>query len=191
MRISKQKRETKETKIELELNIDGKGKYEISTGVKFFDHMLEQLAQHSGFDLKIKATSLDSDPHHCIEDVAITLGTALKEAMGDKKGIVRYQCVILPMDEALILCSLDISGRAFCKVDVDVKDNKTSDFETILLPHFFNSLAQNAGLTLHIRKLDGTDTHHIIEATFKAAARVLKAALEIKGDEVPSTKGIL
>lgn len=191
MRISKKTRETKETKIELELNLDGSGKYEISTGIKFFDHMLEQLAHHGGFDLKIKAKSHDSDPHHCVEDIALTLGLALKEALGDKCGIVRYNSTILPMDEALILAALDISGRAFCKVDIDLKDSKTSDFETVLLPHFFSSLAQNAGLTLHIKKLDGTDTHHIIEAAFKATARALKAAVTICGNEIPSTKGVL
>lgn len=194
MRISKQTRETKETKIELELNIDGNSKYEISTGIKFFDHMLEQFAHHGGFDLKIKANSLDSDPHHCVEDVGLTLGQAFKEALGDKRGIIRYSSMILPMDEALVLSAIDISGRPFCSVKMDLKDEKTSDFETVLLPHFFNSFAQNAGITLHIKKFDGTDTHHIIEASFKSTARALKKACFIdknKINEIPSTKGIL
>ena len=196
MRISKQLRETKETRVELELNLDGGGvpKYEISTGIKFFDHMLEQFAHHGCFDLKIKVTSHDLDSHHCVEDVALTLGTALKEALGEKRGIVRYSSIILPMDEALVLSAIDISGRAFSSVAVDLKDRKTSDFETVLLAHFFNSFAQNAGLTLHIKKLDGTDTHHIIEAAFKATARALKQAVSINTEsknEIPSTKGIL
>ena len=194
MRTSKQLRETKETKVELELNIDGAQKYEISTGIKFFDHMLEQFAHHSGFDLKIKVTSHDLDPHHCVEDVALTLGNALKEALGDKRGITRYSSVILPMDEALVLSAIDISGRAFCSTQVDLKDRKTSDFETVLLAHFFNSFAQNAGLTLHVKKLDGSDTHHIIEAAFKATARALKQAVAIDAankNEIPSTKGVL
>ncbi len=194
MRISKQLRETNETRVELELNLDGSGKYEISTGLKFFDHMLEQFAHHSGFDLKIKVASHDLDSHHNVEDVALTLGTALKEALGDKRGITRYASIILPMDEALVMSVIDISGRAFCSVQVDLKDRKTSDFETVLLAHFFNSFAQNSGLTLHIKKLDGTDVHHIIEATFKATAKALRQAVSIDANsknEIPSTKGVL
>lgn len=191
MRISKQLRETKETKIELELNLDGTGIYEISTGINFFNHMLEQFAHHGKFNLNINATSFDNDPHHCVEDVALALGLAFKEALKDKCGIVRYSSVILPMDETLMLVALDVSGRAFCRVDMELKEEKTSDFDTVLLPHFFNSFAQNAGITLHIKKLDGTDPHHLIEATFKATARALKEAISICGNEIPSTKGIL
>jgi len=194
MRIIEKTRETKETKIELTLNLDGSGKYNIITGIKFFDHMLEQLACHSGFDLDIKAASLDTDSHHLVEDVALTLGDAIRSALGDKKGINRYATVILPMDEALCLAAIDLSGRAFCKTDVDLKDERTSDFETVLLAHFFGSIAQSSLMTLHLKKLEGTDTHHIIEAAFKAFARALGQACSVnkdKANEIPSTKGLL
>ena len=184
-------RETKETKIKMELNLRGQGNYEIETPFKFFNHMLEQLAYHAKFDLKINATSLDGDSHHLIEDCAITLGGLIKESLGDKKGIKRYSSVILPMDEALVLVALDISNRPYCKVDVDLKDEMTGDFETVLLAHFFNSLSQNAGFTLHIKMLDGYDTHHIIEAAFKGVGRAIKDAIQVIDDEIPSTKGIL
>ena len=194
MRVNKKERKTKETEITLNLNLDGKGTYKISTGLNFLNHMLEQFAYHSGFDVELSAKSLDSDSHHITEDIAITLGLGIKEALGDKKGIKRYSSIILPMDEALILSSIDISGRPYCKVDVDLADEKVSDFETVLLAHFFNSLAQNIGMSLHIKKLDGSDTHHIIEAAFKATARAIKNAVQIdssKKDEIPSTKGLL
>ena len=194
MRKCTKTRETSETKIQVELNIDGSGKYQINTGIKFFDHMLEQFAMHSSFDLTINVTSHDKDNHHVVEDVAITLGQALLEALGDKKGITRYGEKIIPMDEALILSVVDISGRVFSKVDVTVKDEKTSDFETVILPHFFSSFAQSALMTIHIKMLDGFDTHHIIEAVFKSFARALKIAVSIdekNANKVPSTKGIL
>ncbi|MBQ3641457.1 imidazoleglycerol-phosphate dehydratase HisB [bacterium] len=194
MRQSVKSRETAETKIKVELNLDGEGKYEINTGIKFFDHMLEQFALHSGFDVKIDVTSVDKDNHHVVEDVAITLGQAFLEALGDKKGITRYGEKILPMDEALVLSVVDISGRVFSKVDVTVRDEKTSDFETVILPHFFSSFAQAALMTIHIKLLDGFDTHHIIEAVFKAFARALKTAVSVDEkslNKVPSTKGIL
>lgn len=194
MRQSSKLRETAETKITVNLNIDGNGERKINTGIKFFDHMLEQLAHHAGFDLDIDVISHDKDNHHVVEDVAITLGGALKEALGDKKGITRYGEKILPMDEALVLSVVDISGRVFSKVDVTVKDEKTSDFETVLLPHFFSSFAQAALMTIHIKMLDGYDTHHIIEAVFKSFARALKTAVsydEKNINKIPSTKGIL
>lgn len=194
MRICNKTRKTKETDINLNINIDGKGNYSISTGYNFLNHMLEQFSYHSGIDIDLSAKSLDCDSHHVVEDIAITLGSAIKEAIGDKKGIKRYAHIILPMDEALILSAIDISGRPFCRVNVDIEDEKVSDFETVLLAHFFNSLSQNIGMSLHIRKLDGFDTHHIIEASFKATARALKEALRIdplKKDEIPSTKGLL
>lgn len=156
--------------------------------------MLEQFTYHGNFDLELNAKSLDGDSHHIIEDIAITLGKAFIESLEDKKGIKRYSNIILPMDEALILCAIDISGRPYSKVDINLEDEKTSDFETVLLPHFYNSFAQNALITLHIKKLDGFDTHHIIECSFKAFARALKAAIEIdpdKENDVPSTKGVL
>ena len=194
MRQCTKERKTLETDIKINLNIDGNGNYKINTGIKFFDHMLEQLARHSGFDIEIEVNSHDKDNHHIVEDVAITLGSAIKEALGDKRGIKRYAHTILPMDEALVLCAIDISGRVFSKVDVTVKDEKTSDFETVILPHFFSSLAQNALMTIHIKMLDGYDTHHIIEAVFKSFAKALKTAVETdeaNRNKIPSTKGIL
>ena len=194
MRSSKKVRKTLETEVTVELNLDGTGKREISTPIKFFTHMLEQFAAHSGFDIKIDVKSHDKDNHHIVEDVALTLGEALKEALGDKKGINRYGSFTLPMDEALSLAVVDLSGRAFSKIDVDIKDEKTSDFETVILPHFFSSFAQSSLSTIHIKMLDGTDTHHIIEAIFKSFARALGVACAIdesKKDIIPSTKGLL
>ena len=194
MRKSEKIRKTLETEVKIELNLDGVGKREINTPIKFFTHMLEQFAAHGGFDLKIDVESHDKDNHHVIEDVALTLGEAFKEALGDKKGIIRYGSFILPMDEALCLAVVDLSGRAFSKTDVEIKDEKTSDFETVLLAHFFNSFAQNSLSTVHIKMLDGTDTHHIIESVFKSFARALRAACSIDESNknvIPSTKGIL
>lgn len=194
MRISEKNRKTLETEVKIELNIDGTGKREVNTPIKFFTHMLEQFAAHGGFDLKIDVQSHDKDNHHVVEDVALTLGEAFKEALGDKKGITRYGSFILPMDEALSLAVIDLSGRAFSKTDVSIKDEKTSDFETVLLPHFFNSFAQASLSTIHIKQLDGADTHHIIEAVFKSFARALSEACSIdenKKDIIPSTKGLL
>lgn len=194
MRKSEKLRKTLETEVKIELNIDGTGKHEISTPIKFFTHMLEQFAAHGSFDLKIDVQSHDKDNHHVIEDVALTLGEAFKETLADKKGITRYGSFTLPMDEALSLAVVDLSGRAFSKVDIEIKDEKTSDFETVLLPHFFNSFAQASLSTIHIKMLDGTDTHHIIEAVFKSFARALRIACSIdetKKDIIPSTKGLL
>lgn len=194
MRTSQKNRKTLETEVKIELNIDGNGKREINTPIKFFTHMLEQFAAHGGFDLKIDVQSHDKDNHHVVEDVALTLGEAFKEALGDKMGVTRYGSFILPMDEALSLAVVDLSGRAFSKTDVAIKDEKTSDFETVLLPHFFNSFAQASLSTIHIKLLDGSDTHHIIEAVFKSFARALSQACSIdekKKDIIPSTKGLL
>lgn len=194
MRQSSKVRKTAETEITVNLNIDGDGKYKINTGINFFNHMLEQFACHSNFDLEIDVNSLDKDFHHIVEDVAITLGSALKEALGDKKGINRYGEKILPMDDALILSAVDVSGRIYSKTDIEVKDERTSDFETVLLPHFFMSFAQSAQMTIHIKKLEGYDTHHIIECTFKSFARALRQAVGIDEkmkNKIPSTKGIL
>lgn len=194
MRSCYKERKTLETEVKIELNIDGKGERNINTPIKFFTHMLEQFAAHGGFDLKIDVQSHDKDNHHVIEDVALTLGEAFKEALADKKGVVRYGSFILPMDEALSLAVIDLSGRAFSRIDVNIKDEKTSDFETVLLPHFFNSFAQASLSTVHIKMLDGSDTHHIIEAVFKSFARALSIACAIdenKKDIIPSTKGLL
>ena len=194
MQIVEKQRNTKETQISLKFNPKGSGKYNISTGIKFFDHMLEQFTYHGSFDLDLSVNSIDKDNHHVIEDVGIALGQAFLESLEDKKGIKRYASCILPMDEALVLCAVDVSGRAFSNTVFDIKDEKTSDFETVLLPHFYHSFAQNAVITLHIKQFDGFDTHHIIECSFKAFARALRSAIEIdadKKDEIPSTKGIL
>ena len=194
MRKSNQIRKTNETEVTVEINLDGKGVYKINTGIKFFDHMLEQFSYHAGFDLSIDVVSHDNDKHHIVEDVAITLGNALKEALGDKKGITRYGEKILSMDEALVLSVVDISGRIYSKIDVRVKDEMTSDFETVILPHFFSSFAQASLMTIHIKMIDGYDTHHIIEAVFKSFARALRTAVSIDvnhDDIIPSTKGLL
>lgn len=194
MRKANKERKTLETEVKIELNLDGSGKREITTPIKFFTHMLEQFAAHGGFDLKIDVQSHDKDNHHVVEDVALTLGEAFKEALADKKGVNRYGSFILPMDEALSLAVVDLSGRAFSRTDVQLKDERTSDFETVLLPHFFNSFAQASLSTVHIKMLDGSDTHHIIEAVFKSFARALKIACSIdekNKDVIPSTKGIL
>jgi len=194
MRVAKEIRNTKETEVTVEINLDATGVYKIDTGIKFFDHMLEQLACHSGFNLEITAKSLDGNAHHCVEDVGITLGKCFLKALGDKKGIQRYGEMTLPLDEALVMSVVDISGRAFSKISLELKDERTADFETVLVPHFFNSFAQNANIALHIRMLDGFDTHHIIEACFKSFARALRAAVNISDKDsgcIPSTKGML
>ena len=194
MRYSKKIRETFETKILVEINLDGNGKHSISTGIKFFDHMLEQVAVHSSMDLNIEVVSHDKDNHHVVEDVALTFGAALSEALGDKKGINRYGEKFIPMDEALAHTVIDLSGRVFSKITAEIKDEKTSDFETVMLPHFFQSFAQASLSTIHIRLIDGYDTHHIIEAIFKSFARALKFAValdEKNSGVVPSSKGIL
>lgn len=194
MRKSEKIRKTLETEVKIELNLDGEGKRNINTPIKFFTHMLEQFAAHGSFDINIDVQSHDKDNHHVIEDVALALGEAFKEALGDKKGIIRYGSFILPMDEALCMSVIDLSGRAFSKLDVEIKDEKTSDFETVLLAHFFSSFAQASLSTVHIKLLDGADTHHIIEAVFKSFARALKTACSIdetKKDIIPSTKGLL
>lgn len=194
MRQCYKTRVTSETEVKVNLTIEGSGQYNINTGIKFFDHMLEQFAHHANFDLDIDVISKDNDNHHIVEDVAITLGSTLNQALGDKKGIVRYGEKILPMDDALVLCAIDFSGRVFSKVDAILKDERTSDFETVLLPHFFSSFAQSALMTIHIKMLDGKDTHHIIEAIFKAFARAVKTAVTVDEslkDRIPSTKGVI
>ena len=190
-RIVEKLRKTNETEINLKLNLDGDGICKINTPCSFFNHMLEQLSAHSKIDICLEAKALDGNFHHLVEDCAITLGQALNEALGDKFGIQRYSNIILPMDDVLMLCALDISNRPYFKLSAEIKDEKTQDFETVLFYHFFNSLAVNAGLCLHIKMLDGFDTHHIIEAGFKAFARCLKESIKINDTKIPSTKGLL
>ena len=194
MRRAEIVRKTNETDIRLCIDLDGSGKNSIKTGCGFMDHMLELFSRHARFDLEIDAAG-DTyvDYHHTAEDVGIALGLALKQALGDCRGINRYGYFLLPMDEALALVSLDISGRAHLSCSLNVKD-KVGDFDTELVPEFFAAVCRNAGLTLHIKQLDGLNTHHIIEAVFKGFGRALGSAVAVseawKG-EVPSTKGVL
>ena len=195
MRKAETVRKTGETDITLSLDIDGKGESEISSGVGFLDHMLTLFSRHGRFDLKLKCIG-DTyvDDHHSTEDIAIALGSAFRKALGDKRGIKRYGDVILPMDEALVLASVDISGRSYIRFTSNFQTEKIGTFDVEILEDFFTSFAENAGITLHIRQLDGRNSHHIAEAMFKAVARALRKAVEIDErakDEIPSTKGVL
>ena len=191
-RISIVKRETKETSISLELNLDGSGKWAINTGISMFDHLLAQLAQHGVFDMKISATS--GDQHHLAEDVAICLGKAIGEALGEKRGIVRMADATVPMDDALAMVAVDISGRGYTVLELPFSDNDMSGFSTDLIRHFLESFAAEARLNLHVRVVYGTNDHHKAEALFKALGRALDVATRIDeriGAELPSTKGVL
>ena len=195
MRISTINRQTSETNISLTLNLDGTGTSTVDTGCGFFDHMLTLFARHSGFDLTLTCKG-DTyvDDHHTVEDVGICLGKALTEALGDKRGIKRYGDRILPMDETLILSAVDVSGRGGCFMDMSIPTERVGTFDTQLCEEFFIALAQNGGLTLHIRQLAGRNSHHIIEGTFKSVARSLAEAVSIdekNADKIPSTKGLL
>jgi imidazoleglycerol-phosphate dehydratase len=195
MRTATVKRKTKETDIAVTVNLDGDGMAEIATGVGFFDHMLEQVARHGLIDITVAAKGdLHIDQHHTVEDVGITLGAAVKQALGDLKGITRYADVHLAMDEALTRAAIDISGRPYLAWKVDFTRGKVGGFDTELFREFFQAFAQNAGVTLHIENLAGTNNHHIAETCFKALARVLRAAVAIdprQKSRVPSTKGRL
>ncbi len=195
MRISNINRKTAETDISITLNLDGTGKSEIDTGVGFFDHMLTLFASHGMFDLTVKCNGdLNVDAHHTVEDVGICLGMAFDEAMGDKKGIKRYADKTIPMDEALVLVATDISGRPYLGFSLDVPAKRVGNFDTELVSEFFYSFVRNAKLTLHINKLAGKNTHHIIEGCFKAFGRVMDEATSIdsrRADVLPSTKGVL
>jgi len=191
-RSSQQHRETKETKVELTLDVDGAGQASASTGIPFFDHMLEQLGKHSGWDLRIEAEGdLEIDTHHTIEDVGIVLGTAFKEALGDKAGVRRFASAVVPLDEALVEVALDLSGRPFLVYEVDPKSEWIGTFDPQLTEEFWRAFAFAAGITLHMRSLSGKNGHHIIEASFKGVARSLRDAVKIEGTSVPSTKGAL
>lgn len=195
MRTAELKRKTAETDIEMSINLDGEGKADVSTGCGFLDHMLTLFAHHSRFDLKVKASGdVNVDYHHTVEDVGIVLGKLFLEALGDKKGINRYGNMILPMDEALILAAVDISGRAHLAYGLDIPSYKVGDFDTELCEEFFVSFCRNALVTLHLKQFAGTNSHHIIEGAFKAAARALSEAAKIDPmleGKVPSTKGVL
>lgn len=195
MRQAQVERSTNETEIALSINLDGTGRYDIQTGIGFLDHMIDQLSRHSLIDMEIKAKGdLHIDQHHTAEDVGIALGQAFRQALGDKKGITRYADVHLPMDEAMTRAAVDVSGRPFLVWDVTFTRDKVGDFDTELFQEFFQAFAQNAGITLHIANLYGTNNHHIAETCFKAVARALRLAVELdprQSDRVPSTKGTL
>ena len=187
-------RATKETEVRLRLALDGSGAAELSTGIGFLDHMLELLARHARVDLEVKATGdLQTGAHHTTEDVGICFGQALDKALGDRSGITRYGDALVPMDEALGACAIDVSGRPFCSFESEVAPTAIAGFDTDLVEEFFRAVANNAKLTVHIRTLDGTNAHHKIEACFKAFARALREAVAIDASEpgVPSTKGVL
>ena len=195
MRTAEINRKTMETDIALKLNLDGSGKSEIATGCGFLDHMLTLFAAHSKFDLSLSCKG-DTyvDYHHSVEDIGIALGQALKEALQEKRGITRYGSMLLPMDEALIMTAVDISGRDLLAYKLNIPAEKVGDFDTELVEEFFLGFVRNANITLHINQLAGTNSHHIIEGAFKSVARALKAAVAIdkaSADEIPSTKGVL
>ena len=195
MRIAEIKRKTNETDIELKLALDGRGTSSISSGSAFLDHMLTLFAKHGKFDLTVSCKGdTEVDFHHTAEDIGICLGQAFRDALGDKAGIVRYADTTLPMDEALILTALDFSGRGYFACELDIKAAKVGDFDTELAHEFWQAFAINAGATLHIRQLAGTNAHHIIEGVFKSMARTLRCAVKIDADfasDIPSTKGTL
>jgi imidazoleglycerol-phosphate dehydratase len=184
-------RETKETKIDLELDLDG-GERAIATDVKFLDHMLDAFAKHSGCGLMLRARGDGMDHHHVVEDVAIALGTAIAQALGDKRGINRFGSMAVPLDDALVLGSVDLSGRAWSNFSVTFGVEKLGDLSTELVPHFFHSLTENGRFNLHLVQLAGQNSHHLCEASFKAFARAFAMAKSASGDaSVPSTKGVL
>ena len=186
------KRSTKETKIEVVLNIDGRGEASASTGIPFFDHMLEQLGKHARFDLSVKAEGdLEVDLHHTVEDVGIAIGKVLKESLGDKTGVCRFASAIVPLDEARVEVALDLSGRPFLVYEVDPIAEWIGTFDPQLCEEFWRALVVAAGITLHIRNEAGKNGHHIIEASFKAVAVALRDAVRTDGKAVPSTKGKL
>jgi imidazoleglycerol-phosphate dehydratase len=189
-------RNTTETQIELSLNLDGKGIFDIQlptqAGLPFWKHMMEQWSKHGGFDLTIRATGdVEIDAHHLVEDLGIVLGQALDEAIGDKRGIARYGFFIAPMDEVLLLCAVDFSGRSYLKLDWNLEQERIGEFDVALAKEFFVALANNAKINLHLKELSGGNAHHVIEASFKALAKAMKNALAVSGDALPSTKGVL
>ena len=194
MRQAAVERRTRETDIFLEINIDGRGDFSGSCGIGFFDHMLELFCRHGLFDLTLRMTGdLQVDNHHSIEDLGLVLGQAMAAAIGDKKGIARYGMIFLPMDEALVQVSLDWSGRAFLALDLTVPTERIGALETEMIPEFLQALVVSGGITLHVRKLAGTNSHHIVEALFKGLARSLRQAAAIDSREtgIPSSKGRL
>ncbi|MDP9070637.1 MAG: imidazoleglycerol-phosphate dehydratase HisB [Actinomycetota bacterium] len=195
-RTAARHRSTRETEVDVRLDVDGTGQTSVTTGLPFFDHMLSQLGRHGGLDLTLTARGdLEVDTHHTVEDVGILLGEVLREALGDKAGIRRFGSVSLPLDEALVDVALDLSGRPFVVYEVDCGVDAlslgTPPFDPQLAEHFWQSLATTAAITLHVRQRSGRNSHHILEASFKGVGRALRDAVRIEGDAVPSTKGVL
>ena len=195
MRTAEINRKTNETDIKLCLDLDGTGKSEINSGVGFLDHMLTLFARHGRFDLKLSCDG-DTyvDDHHSVEDIGIALGQAFAQALADKRGIIRYGSFILPMDETLILAAVDISGRSYLNFDLDIPTQKVGTFDTELCEEFFLGFVRNSDMTMHLKQLEGKNSHHIIEGTFKCVARALRQAVSVDEafkDEIPSTKGVL
>ncbi|MBV8950324.1 MAG: imidazoleglycerol-phosphate dehydratase HisB [Actinobacteria bacterium] len=191
-RVSTQHRETKETTVDVELCVDGAGRARADTGIPFLDHMLEQLGKHAGFDLTLKARGdLHVDLHHTVEDTGIVLGTAFKDALGDKAGVRRFADALVPLDEALVQVALDLSGRPFLVYDVEPVAEWIGTFDPQLAEEFWRAFAFAAGITLHLRSVSGRNGHHVIEASFKGVARALRDAVRVEGTGVPSTKGAL
>ena len=195
MRNAEIKRDTNETKISLSICLDGKGNADVNTSCPFLDHMLTLFAAHGRFDLSVKCNGdVNVDYHHSVEDIGICLGDAFKAALGDCKGIKRYGNMLLPMDEALVLCALDVSGRSYLAYGLEIPTEKIGDFDSELVEEFFLAFTRRAGVTLHVKQLDGRNSHHIAEGAFKAFARAMAMAVEIDArcaDSVPSTKGVL
>jgi len=191
-RVAEKKRSTKETEISVRIDLDGTGVAKVSTGIPFFDHMLEQIGRHGGFDLELAARGdLEVDTHHTIEDAGITLGAAFAEALGDKAGIRRFASYLLPLDEALIQVALDLSGRPYLAYDVDVPSQMIGTFDPQLAEEFFRAFVTSAGITLHLKSLSGKNGHHVVEASFKGLARALRDAVRVDGGGIPSTKEVL
>ncbi len=192
MRSARVERKTLETNVSVALALDGAGKADVHTGNGFFDHMLTLFTAHGGLDLTVTcAGDTEVDFHHSCEDIGICLGRAVSQALGDKAGIARYADIHLPMDEALVLCAMDISGRGAAYLDLSITTPMVGAFDVELLPEFLHAFARQAGITLHVRQLCGRNAHHIIEAVFKALGRTLKAACTLTSGGIPSTKGIL
>ncbi|HEX8581136.1 MAG TPA: imidazoleglycerol-phosphate dehydratase HisB [Acidimicrobiales bacterium] len=194
-RTATRRRVTGETAVDVAVDLDGSGRVEVATGLPFFDHMLAQLGRHAGFDLTVKADGdLEVDAHHTVEDTAITIGEAVREALGDKAGVRRFASGLFPLDEALVEVALDLSGRPWLSFDVELGEVLplgTPPFDPQLSEHFWQSFATTAAVTLHVTKRAGRNTHHVVEATFKGVARCLRDAVRVEGGGVPSTKGSL
>jgi len=191
-RQANQRRETKETTVAVALVVDGTGATKVDTGIPFFDHMLEQLGKHAGFDLVVDAKGdLNVDLHHTVEDVGIVLGSVLREALDDKRGVRRFANALVPLDEALVQVALDLSGRPFLVYDVDPVSEWIGTFDPQLAEEFWKGFVDGGRLTLHVRSVSGKNGHHVIEASFKGVARALRDAVKVEGDDVPSTKGTL